>query len=257
MAKLKPLAFRYKSPAGEEMSFSSEVTVDQDGTFNVTVPDEIAETLRAIERSARQPFTLTRPAKNLRVSAMSLGAARTAVEAAMRDHLACEVVRERVILYGTDMRITYVVDEDRIVPNGSFAAPGHYEQGRARWRGTLNANSTADFYSVGLVAYVREKITYIRPTSTKVTYERVPDGEGEAVRKLNGFIGITHRNIAPGGQIKEMPYSDEAAAFFYDAMIAMCTLSHRIEGFFADPAKLAKAIEAKAPMLGIAPPEEA
>lgn len=253
MAKLKPIAFRHKSQSGEQMSFSSEVTVDQDGTFNLTVPDELSETLGAISRDGRQNFHLTRPAKNLRVSAMSLAGASAAIEAAMRDHLACEVTRERVILYGTAMRIAYVVDDDgTIVPNGYFVKRRDPQAG-TRWHGTLNANSRASHFTIGLTAHARDKVTYRRPKSVRVEYERIPDGEAHGAKLLNAFTSLDSA-VRAGGDIKEMPYSEEAAAFFHDAMIAMCTLAHRIEGFFADPVELAKAIEAKAPMLGIAPP---
>lgn len=46
-----------------------------------------------------------------------------------------------------------------------------------------------------------------------------------------------------------MPYTDEAAQFFYESMMAMCELGRRFKNFFGDEANVLAAIEGRGPSL--------
>ena len=46
MAKLKSIKFYERGKDGHELAFTSDVTVNQDGTFNITIPDELEVTAK-------------------------------------------------------------------------------------------------------------------------------------------------------------------------------------------------------------------
>lgn len=245
VAKLKPIQFDYKSPAGDTLSFKSDVTIDQDGTFNLVIPDEIVASAGDVRKGRENEFTLTRPQKFTRVSAPALGQAEKIVNEILRYHFRCDVRTERVILYGTDTRVAYVQDDHGVIhPNGYFTE-GAFGAGRARWKGKLNATAREMHYRIGIAAFVRDKLTYVRGNSERTVFARVEDKEGEGVRLLNSFVGLSS---AEGG-LKEIPYTEEAARFFFDTIISMFALADRMESFFGDDKALQQAIAGQASML--------
>jgi hypothetical protein len=46
-----------------------------------------------------------------------------------------------------------------------------------------------------------------------------------------------------------MPYTEEAAGFFYESMMAMCEIGRRFKSFFGDEANVLAAIEGRGPSL--------
>lgn len=61
-------------------------------------------------------------------------------------------------------------------------------------------------------------------------------------KKLNAFVGMSHDEK---GNYEEMPYTEEAAEFFYQFLVGLCTLAEKTEVFFADRDRLNRAIENK------------
>lgn len=255
MAKLKPISFSAKSPTGETMSFKAETTVGQNGTFRLTLPAEL--------HGASSALVATSPYKGAIEVASTEGGVQVAgdtldlcirfVNAAMVNHLACEVTREKVILYGTNIRVAYVKDErGDFHPNGSYAPRIPGEIGESRWRGTLNGSVCNDrHYSIGLVARVWIKVTYRCPSSTKVVYERANDAKhGTYHDRLNGFVGLRYDTNG----FSEMPYTEEAAKFFYDTLIGLCALADRMTEFFGDADAIQKAIQQQGSILSLPAP---
>ena len=68
------------------------------------------------------------------------------------------------------------------------------------------------------------------------------------LEKLNGFcgIGLIGRDKKLMASLQEMPYTEKAAQFFYNSLMAMCALADRIETFFGDRPMLTAAIEKQA-----------
>lgn len=258
MAKLTNHPFHYENETGEKMEFTSSVTLDQDGTFNVSIPDDLRDTAHALLRDKRShEVHITKPATShsYRASGKRLDDVKAFIRAAMAEHLKCEVITERVIVYGHAHNVCYSVASDGSVHANGYLAeeaggtPGNY----GRHGGELHATNHAPLYSVGLGARVMDKVTYRRASGDKTIYKRHPDFPGSHLsfdspaKCLNAFAGLS---IDPErSTVEEMPYSDEAAMFFYDAMAAMCKLSEQVKNFLGDKQALMVAIEQRASLL--------
>jgi hypothetical protein len=253
MATLKPLKFRRKNHAGEVMEFSALCSVGQDGVFSINIPDELAETAKAM----RDPLvSVSQQRVHWRVSARTLEAATRFVNAAIDEHLAVEVKVELVICYAHNVKVAYFENADgSIHPNGYF---GNYEGGPGNtWKGKLNGSSDQDdAFSVAFVARAFERTTFIRPNQTKIVFGR-PDAahhDDGPLGRLNGFAGLGR--FQPGKATAWVPYTDEAAEFFTKMMLGMCDLARKLEQFIDDKDALQIAIQRGAPLLGMAPQAE-
>lgn len=256
MAKLKMLHFKFESKAGEILEFQSEVTVDSQGVFSLVIPDHLEENSRDIISGLRggclgtkTPVSLSRPRTHLRVTGRDLADLERFIGLAAKDFLECEVEEEMVIRFGTLNQVSYWKTPDgNIFPNGYVADsqvnPG---EGKGKWHGMLHFAKTAEYFQIGIFARVCRKITYTRESGTKTVYERVNGEEGSYLWKLNSFVGLS----TPRAELKEMPYSEESARFFYDTMVGMCHLADRIDGFFGNTEKLNALIQIQAPMLSV------
>jgi len=173
---------------------------------------------------------------------------------AAQDYVNCEVTRETVILYTTRANIHYWKTADgKIVPNGGYDK--NYSENKGSWHGIHDYRWPSDdhTYSVGLMARAYVKVTAHRKSGDQIVWERAGDNchsePDNYLDKLNSFIGgFAEREL---DHLQEIPYTEEAAKFFYEAMLSICKLSDKIESFFGDPANVLKAIESRASfMLG-------
>lgn len=255
MAKLPSIEFKHENQTGEVMHFRSEVSITNDGTFSVTIPDELLETARANARARQHAVEVTKPptAKLWRVSGTQLDVIKRFVSAAVHDHLACEVTTERIIAYNHSLDVAFCYASDgSIHPNGYMAqdaAGGSGNSGNGYdWEGNLNATITASLFAVGIAGRVFDKVTYRRASGVRVKYERVvcPGFKFDTpTQRLNSFVGLSMKPE----NCEQMPYSDEAAEFFYDAMLAMCKLAHQVKVFIGDKENLERAIANRVSML--------
>lgn len=263
MAKLKSIKFHHKNETGEVMEFSSNVTIDGDGTFNVTIPDELHGTATRIPKTVDVGLTKPANSHSWRVSGKRLDDCQSFINTVLEDYLKCEIATERVIVYGYSMKVCYTKHA-----NGGIYANGYIcedENGKdsyndARHGGELHATNTAPLYSVGLGAKVFDRVTYSRASGKTVVYKspKFPGSHlvhDSPAKRLNAFAALS---INPDRQdTQEMPYSDEAAAFFYDAMIAMCKLADQVNAFLGDKQSLMLAIERRAALLPAPQPKAA
>lgn len=247
--KMKSIKFSGQGKSGEELKFTSEVSVDDDGIFNLTIPEELDEVARVV---IEEPCYRTQPRTKLRVSGPALEECKKQINKVVEDYLACEIVEELVIMYGTVNTTFYVKGDEtgEIFANGGECKLyGHDE--RYPGYGSLHATNRSSHFQVGLAAFVRKKISYIRPSGTKVEYNRPGyrnlsyNTYGE---RLDNVVGLDFPDY-PENRLKEMPYSEEAAKFFYDTIIAICALGDRIHNFFGDEASIQKAIEGQGQFL--------
>lgn len=262
MAKLKSIEFKRTAATGEVLSFVAPAMVSNAGEFSLGIPQDVASTAqhvldKRVYGGARNPswhtrVRLTQSADVWWVKGSTLEHCKDFVEAVIAERLASQKVRELVLVYATEGKVAYVKDDrGQLYPNG-YACSEAYHSNRARWHGTLHATRTARHYQVGLVARVLEKTTYTRGADSSVKYAFVNDADlGPAGRRLNSWVGV---ELSPEDQprineMRQMPYTEEAAAFFYDAMHAMCTLADRLESFFGSEEVVQKAIQERQPAL--------
>lgn len=253
MAKLQGRKFHFVADSGEELSFESDVSVNNDGVFSVTIPEELQDSCTVVinddlipEMNYRSCTTgrRTRSSKTV-VTSRSMEQCCKIISVAAKHYLKCETKTERVIVYGMEMQLAAWKDE-----NGDYK-PNGYCKGDTRsgkWLGgkgaecfCVNANHQTEFYKVGIIAYVCDKTTYMRQNHTRTVYEKVQvhfTKDDSWLEKLNSFVGIQYRDPSPYNNIKEIPYSEAAARFFYDAMIGLCALADRVFNFLNDEKKL-------------------
>lgn len=241
MAKLKSIAFKVRNKTNDEMHVKAEASVDQQGCFSLTIPEELAETAQGLAKHPEwHGVSVNKAAVHWRVQGVELARLQAFIQAAMTDHMAVEVSEELVIVYVQDSKVACYVDgAGALHPNGEGVA----EEGR--WFGALHATNRAGQFSVGLGAQVFRKLTYRRQGSLKVDYERPTSDQRDAhpaAEALNRFSGLTLNPSATSGA-KEMPYSDAAAVFFTQGLLQLCALAQRMQAFFGTPEQVQAAID--------------
>lgn len=239
--------------SGEPYNLKSEVSVDSDGLFRYTIPEEMVTTAQQMCEK-RMDHNVYRLKVNWVVTGKEKAKTRAFVAEIVKAHMQCEVIREKVIVYRTSSDLCYWrTAKGEIFPNAGFDKEG-YEKGTGKFCGSNDATHPSETYSVGVGARVYEKITARRKTGDHVTYKiTYGDGGGHFdkdtwLQKLNQFNGLSLSRWHDGdvNDLDQIPYTEEAAKFFYEAMIALCKLSNQIERFFESPETVQKAIESRA-----------
>jgi len=172
-----------------------------------------------------------------KVAGKALGYIATFIRDCAKDYLACEKVTERVIVYGHDIKVAVWINKDKtLAVNGCGA-----KDGGIWFKGSdIHSSRTVPFYTVGLAAAVYDKTTYKRKTGNTVTWQWCDDEDDKAIDQLNSWTGLT---IHPDhDDYKQMPYTPEAATFFFNMMMSLCRLAVQMDEFFGSPEKLAIAI---------------
>lgn len=268
MASLTDIRFYRKAKTGEEREFVSRASVDIDGVFHLTVPDDLEDSI-CVHLVAESGSVLDRYRSDtsLRVSGRSFKDCKQAIGKGLEDWLACETVEELVIRYGYRIKTTYwKMPDGAIYANGSDAVndPNYDHEARndkrinGTWHGPLDATTHAPGYSVELIAVVAKRVTHTRTSGSKVEYTGPEfddhfsaETHGE---RLNQFVGLHTGSDSywhDAIELTDMPYSERAAKFFYDMLIGMCAFSDKIDTFFAEPANVIEAIESGAvPLIG-------
>ncbi|MGH0003520.1 hypothetical protein ACQU0X_25880 [Pseudovibrio ascidiaceicola] len=161
------------------------------------------------------------------------------------------VIREHVIRYNIESHVMFALtSDDCVVPNSGY--PDAEWPGRVadELYGGHNAHSRAQGgYSLTVGAVAMTKITSVVGDNKMVDYDYYYKdgchlGRTNPAEMLNSWKGFElPRNP------KEIPYSDEAALFFFDLMLSMANLSKRIQEATFNQASLLQEIERKAKSL--------
>lgn len=262
MPKLKSHTFKLSSKAGECIEFASEVSVNSEGVFAVTYPEEYDLDIQA---NLIKGCKATQPRKYCRVESKTLNDAIKSIENGIKSLLDTKETHELVIWYKFITQCHYAVDSETgtIYSNAALAINetgkkyGH--NGAINWvdNGATKGFTAFDApepYTVSIQATVMRKTTYTSKSNERVEYFNsneplnYSNGEtlpmGECGEKLRGF---NHTNLSEHDT--EIPYTEEAAKFFHDAMLSICSLSDKLTHFFADQNNVMAAIENNAQML--------
>ena len=184
------------------------------------------------------------------------------VNEAHRQHHTAEVTTDLIICYDWFAEVSYWQNPDgSMTANGSMpdAAKrddrgngGNWANHRLRNGSTIHANSTTQHFSVGIYAAIHKRTSYKRTSGTTITWERITSHDsnenlGEWGKRLTGICGLS----APKSpeHLRQMPYAETSAQFFYESMMAMCEMGRRFKVFFEDESNVLAAIEGRAPGL--------
>lgn len=267
MAKtLKNYPIRVANESGDTIEFDAQVYVSDRGVFAVTFPDEYR---LDIEANLKEGCVITKPRKFTRVEGVNMAMCIESIEEGLNSILTTTVTNELVIWYQFATECHYAVDKEtgQLYSNagaacditgknygGKDAAINWADNGAdcsvgASWRKTLP-------YMVGIQAAIYVKTTYSSSTNSKVRYKRMSyahpdDGMGHYAKLLAGFNHISFKTEnGKDGNATEIPYSEEAAKFFHDAMLAICALSHKLTDLFSKEGNVAQAIANGTKLLG-------
>lgn len=248
--------FKYLDEAGDEQTVIIDFQVDRYGMFRALIPDFIVDTIKA---NKPDNLEVASGPKWWRLEGARLADVRAAIVSAFVIHNEPTVTTERVIRYTWGAQAAFVFDE-----NGVYAANGYdyagitgtsdsdWQKSRngvnwAKLRRELSVTFPADGgYQIRLFAAVFDKTTTVRGKAVKTEYRYVNAGcnfsQDNPALRLNAFNhgGMTDRrnNVC----VEEMPYTDEAALWFYNALIGMCRMAHTIDTFFRDKEAMQRAI---------------
>lgn len=239
MPKLPDQYFRVTSKDDETLSFDKvSASVTSDGFFSIRVPAILEPSL--IHARLPRDTGLHKDAHGWLVRSSTLEGARKAILVAMENHLVCEVVTDRLILYDIDLTASYATTPaGGIVPT---AADGDGAQWHTFHTGhSFHCNDQPDMFHCGLVAGVFDRTRYIRRTHTNTKWSPVTVGShfdhSHPANRLNSFIvGMNPSERA----YRSMPYTDEAATWFAEALLAICHLTHSLDRFFGDAENLTR-----------------
>lgn len=244
---------RRSNEAGESYSEAFDVRIDAEGEFYTHPSEEILASIRTLELPK---CAVTKPRSNSpwRVSCATLKGLEDALGAAIDESLTVDESTERVIVYAKQTDLSVWQDRDgSLHANGYIGRDSHKQGGEWRDAGSVvNAAHSSTCFSIGLVARVFDKITYSRPNSQRVVLVAPDWGDhldfSTWGAKLNGFVVKLPSDPA---NLDQMPYTEDAAKFFYDAMIEIAAAGLRMHEFFSEKSNIEQAIERGAtPLLG-------
>jgi hypothetical protein len=266
MPKLSDIYFNVKSydehgfPDGDEtFSYKAGCSVSTDGMFSIEVHPDLIDAARETLRKEPTKYAgvgigLSRSRKTV-VDCRAIDTGKKVIEQAARTFLKAKTTTELVIRYRLAEEVAYYqTAEGEVRQTGTGVSDG------GRWGGKLDGgcNNNASVYAVGLAARVYEKKTLTRSTGVTVTYVPYrPSDEDHHnpdswAGKLRNFIGLDWEGHGWGHTRyteKEIPYTEDAARFLYETVMAMFTLHSRLTAFFGDETELVKRIESRSSFL--------
>jgi hypothetical protein len=269
MPKLTNHIFALTTDDKQRHHFDSEIHVSTEGEFSCTVPDYLIPALDVIAKAqttSSQKFKTEKLKVNYRAYAPSKAELLRFVDQAHEQHHKAVVTVDLIICYDWFAEVNYWLNPDgTMAANGSMpdavrreddGTGGEWADNRRKEGGHVSATDTIKHFSVGVYANIFKRKTHTRTSGVSVTWERVLHAEGknpedEWMNKLSGLCGLATPKSPE--YLKQMPYTPEAAKFFYESMMAMCEIGRRFKSFFGDEANVIAAIEGRGPSLLSAP----
>jgi hypothetical protein len=266
MPKLKDMVLRHQNKAGEIYEYKSPCFVDSSGLFTLQIPDdlyEITKSFTIFDKDVPNPqkFSVDLYVHHAggksqhRVSGHALENCTKYIRKLIEYKMDCDKVITRVIVYR--VQTDYSIWESL---TGTLHPNGSGQDNKGKWRGGSSGVGSVSIheqpvFSIGLAAAVYDKTTYKPKTGTGqhrqeysiVNAEDHLDPNKNYLERLNSFVGF---NIRPDSdQTKEMDYTEEAAKFFYEALMSLCGMALKLDDFFKDEKNIQKAIEGKVKLL--------
>lgn len=223
------------------------INVSKAGEFYANVPDYLQDAFR-------QSFS-TRAEDCIRVEAKTLQELESTLRTAVQAYNEPEVLTEAVIQYNVGSHVSFWCGDDgEIYPNGyaaSDAKAGGQWADSERFGQHHAANPSAGGYSLIIGAKALLKTTKIyRGGRTKIAYDPYYGEDGDHLgcrtpaERLNAWCSF---NLPENPS--EMPYSDQAALFFYDLMLGMAKLSKLVMDHAGDKKSIQSLIDSGARLL--------
>lgn len=247
MPHFKRVDFVAKNAAGAVDEFTLSIEIRANGTFYTHVPDKLRVSFKEddidIRERQRKGFFVT--------SALTFSELISTIEQAHEEFMAPAVVEEPVIRFNIESHVSFALTKDgKIFPNAGFPGASWPTRGPEKLYGAHNACDQAPGgYSliVGAKAMLKKTTTYGKKSSS--TYDYYYKGESHLGAENPAQLLNSWTSIQLPDEAREMPYSDEAAMFFFNLLMGMAELNRRVQDFTSTPEKLALAISRSAGVL--------
>jgi hypothetical protein len=260
---------RLSDVSDDNYHYKAVVSVTSRGVFAVRIPDELIPACEELAKS-EVGVTVEKGKAGTAVHASDKTRAIGLIEKAIVVYAKAETTTEIVIVYKHEAEGRYVVG-----PKGEIATDGYDADANfGRAKAGLSADRLKDGWGwsahdhnhfgnrsvmkFGIGAQVYKKTTIKRKTGTSIMYDLYWGEKGDHFdrdtycQRLNSFgisFGLGGRGSNEYSKHKEIPYTEEGARFFYEALVGLCSLNERVKNFFSDSKSLQKAIETRSQRL--------
>ena len=238
MPHFKRVEFIAQNRAEAVDKFTVSIEIRSNGTFYAHVPDKLRVSFSEddidLRERQRKGFFVT--------SAFTFAELVCVIKKAHDEFMEPTVKEEPVILFNIESHVSFALTKDgKIFPNAGY--PGAEWPRKEKSYGDHNANDPSEggySLTVGAKAMLKKTTTY--GDKSEVEYSYYYKGKSHLDRDnpaqlLNSWCSM----ILPEDP-REMPYSDEAALFFFGLLQAMAELNSRVQEFTNTPEKIAFAI---------------
>lgn len=268
MPKLPNQTITAKAEDGTTYNETVAASLGADGDFRVLCPPELQEICEKFTQKPGESWGwFQSPGKFGKqypyfIESKMLATCMRVLERAASEHLLCEKKVERLILYSLDLSCSFWRNDDgEIFPSGhasSRQVQGRWYELQATQQRFAAHNPIGSSYKIGLAARAWNRISFIRPSGTTTKWEYLTPPEGHLgyetpLQKLQSFCSIS---IGPKSEnLHMMPYTDAAALWFHDTMLALFRMAYGMDTFFANPDNLLAIQEGTASRLMAPPPQ--
>lgn len=281
MAKIADQYIRAEDNSGESHFFKTTARVDSSGVFYVDFPEDMTACVEQVySRENKKTVSIFYNTRNRKkcISGPKLDDCVNFLSRSLAAYRTVTIVDEAVIRYRVDTDYAAWLNRDgSMEPNGREAT----KDGGA-WVTSDGSKSSRSFFDkvdnfeIGAYATVARKRTITRGETKEVVIQRIRNGDdaedstvtlgslgphGVSLYSFSGLNrsfdndpGVSSHQTASIEETDEMPYTEEAAAFFVDFLLAVAQLAHRARTFFEKPESILAAIESRASVFALPAP---
>lgn len=212
-----------------------QISVDVKGKFYCVLPTDMLLPLKNV--FDRKQLDENKVKGTVKVFADTLDALEDGLQSAYHKFTTPTVKKEPVIRYNIESHVSFAADKDgNIYPNNRYE--GAEQIDRAIYGGHHAGEPAYGGYSLRVGAMAMLKITHSYGDQDKVKYEYYyKDGfhlnHDNPAERLNSW-----NCLSLPADCKEIPYSDEAAEFFYNLMHGMAKLAQLVMSHTFEQEKL-------------------
>lgn len=221
----------------ENLTFSYDVSVDKEGNFTTTLPEDIVAKLTKIDILLNR----NRLGKDGFFSALSLKELQDEVENTVRKYSEKKLIEEKVIIrYAIDTVCHYCKGKDgTIYPDGGWQmdVEGEYD-----WEGGTKEQFSNDCAPYGFEVYLelkKVKVWEFPDGEIKKEYIRLEDSDYENDELMHWLDSIV-RMGSNNSSIKEIDYSPQVGLFFKNLILYICNMNEKIKEIFGEEVDLSK-----------------
>lgn len=259
MPYLKKDRVGFTNEAGVKEIIDLKIHVNAKGEFYAVIPDWLEVSSREPSvafcylqrgRHNRRSVFADNPADPLKAFAKTPDELVSKVGRALQLYMEVQRKEEFVIHYNMESHVCFAEDEaGEIYPSAVYEGAEWIAINDERYGNHHASQRCEGGYSltVGAKALVKTTLTY----GEAVKYEyREYNGNGSHLdhvcpaSRLNSWVAMELPK-----NCKEIPYTDQAAEFFYGIMYGMAKLSRQIQEYASDPEKMIELIESNQTLL--------